>query len=575
MSPGSSNGSWIGLRIALFCIAIASALVVDEVPGVPRSSLLPVLAVVIGVYGVVTSIALNAVRNPTAMVGFSLLDVIVCGILALAVGQMQGGVVLCLYGFVGLAALGRNLLVGMSGAILGVVLYGTIVYLRLEKAPMPSQVALPGLVGASVFFVFGSVGLMVRRAGTVLTADRAKKLPETMTRDRALEDALTKAREMKRMKDQRELELFDKQRKLSALMAISRMMSSLRRPEDLLNVVVAKAREEVNSGLAFVMLLEGDDLKIVHSSGVSDITKRLMTERRGQGIFGDVVDQGVTVRLSEKDGDPRFAPLKASREIIRTILAVPMQAPQDKKPIGVLGVGNLLVGDAYTEEHEDFLRLLATDASIAIKNINLFEDLEASYYEIIHALAQAIEAKDPYTHGHVARVRDNAIRLAHALKQPEDDVQIIAKGAILHDVGKISTPNEILNKPGALTPNERRKMDDHVTSSIHILKDIRSLPPEVFEMVLFHHERFDGKGYPYGLKGDEIPIGAQIISVVDAFDAMTSDRPYRKGFPVEKAVDLLRQSSGTQFNPKVLNAFFAMLEADEMTLPLHAIQVNR
>jgi len=545
------------LRFFLFTLALSSAWLL-EVPGAQRAPWLLWLTVGVVIYLVVTSIVLNSLRSVVPMVGFSIADVVMSGLVVIAAGSLSGPAVACMYAFVVLAALGRNLLVGMSAGLTAALLYGGLVLPQLGAARDPNQVILSAIVGVGLCFVMGSVGLIVRRA----VQQARKEFEEERGRDRALEDALGKARELSKIKEQRELELFDKQRKLQALMAVSRLLSTARKPEEVLQMMVTKAREEVNAAIGFVMLLRGDELTVEFSSGLSEPTKRVMNTQPGQGLLGEVVERGQSIRLTEREGDPRMLPYRETMERVRSIMAVPLQAPQDKKPIGVLGVANLLVGDGFNEEHEDYLKILASDASISLTNIKLYEDLEQSYFEIIHALAQAIEAKDPYTHGHVGRVRDNAIRLARAMNLSEEDVEIVAKGAILHDVGKISTPNEILNKPGALTPVERKKMDDHVVSSIHILKDIRSLPPEVFEVVLFHHERYDGKGYPYGLRGDEIPIGAQIVSVADAFDAMTSDRPYRKGFPIEKAVDLLRQSAGTQFNPRVLNSFFAMVNAE-------------
>jgi HD-GYP domain-containing protein (c-di-GMP phosphodiesterase class II) len=127
-------------------------------------------------------------------------------------------------------------------------------------------------------------------------------------------------------------------------------------------------------------------------------------------------------------------------------------------------------------------------------------------------------------------------------------------------VGKISIPDKVLMKPGALSEEEFEIMKSHVENALHILKDIRSLPPRVFEMVLYHHERYDGGGYPHGLKGEEIPLGAQIIGLADTFDAMTSDRPYRKGFSADEALNRMEEATGTQFNPRLLKAFFGLFE---------------
>jgi putative nucleotidyltransferase with HDIG domain len=550
MKAASPNGPWIILRIVLYALAIGGAVLAARTGKMPQ--FLPWAAIGAAVAGIATSVMVgNLLDMPVVSNALSVADVVILGLVMIFAGDPRSPAVYGVYGLIALSSVGASLTVGLACALVGALMYALTIAMSLDTTKDVLNQIVPLAPNLGLFFVFGSTGLLVKK---IVAETAPVQVVETL--DIEIEKAQREARKQFLEKEEKERALYDKQRKLWALVSISHTMSSTRKPEDLLTMVVRKAKEEINTGVAFVMLLEKDQLVLFRSEGISEMTRRMIPD---QQIFRDVVTRGQSQRLSEKDADPRLLVFKSNREPFRNILVVPLQA-QDPTPFGVLGVANILVGDHFEAEHEEFLKILATSASISLKNINLYEELERSYYEIIHALAQAIEAKDPYTHGHIGRVRNYAIDLARALKLPEKEVEIIAKGAILHDVGKISTPNEILNKPGALTPAERRKMDEHVTSSIHILKDIKSLPPEVFEMVLYHHERFDGKGYPYGLKGDEIPLGAQIISVVDAFDAMTTDRPYRKGFTKEKALELLASGSGSQFNPKVLQAFFSLFD---------------
>ena len=557
MNSSSLRGPWAVFRFFLLAIGLigtlSSAYVATISPPVrPWNPYLVGSIGAVATYMLVSAFMIGGTMRPLTMNAVVIVDVALMGLVAVISGERAGAASLSLFGLVALASLITNASIGlMCGALAGMAYAVTLFY--SPDLVQPLRLVSGGVFPILLFFVLGGAGAVIRRQifGGVAT-DAAE------TRDRAIEEAQRKARSLFLEKEERERELFDKQRKLYALMSVSHLMSSSRNSKELLQVMCAKAREEMNCAAAFVMMLEHGDVRLAQSVGVSEMTRRLMDCKVGEGLLGEVVATNRSVRLSEKDADPRLKAFKKNWEVFRNILAVPLSTSQDPMPLGVLGVANLLVGEEFQEAQEDYLKILATSAAIAIKNINLTEDLDQSYHELIHALAQAIEAKDPYTHGHIGRVQEYATSLARALRLPEDEIRIIAKGAILHDVGKISTPNEILNKPGALTPAERKKMDDHVTSSIHILKDIKSLPPEVFEMVLYHHERFDGKGYPYGLKADEIPMGAQVISVVDAFDAMTTDRPYRKGFPQEKALELLANSSGSQFNPKVLQAFFTI-----------------
>jgi len=178
-----------------------------------------------------------------------------------------------------------------------------------------------------------------------------------------------------------------------------------------------------------------------------------------------------------------------------------------------------------------------------------------------------VEIRDHYTSGHIGRVRTFSMRLAGSMGIPPHELELISKAAVLHDVGKIGTRDSVLNKQGPLVGEEQEEMKNHVLVSVQILKQIRSLDPQVIAMVRAHHERWDGRGYPDGLKADQIPLGAQIIAVADTFDAMTTDRPYRKGLEVEDALQRMTQLAGTQFNPRVLSAFLKLFEQFDLRAP--------
>jgi putative nucleotidyltransferase with HDIG domain len=181
---------------------------------------------------------------------------------------------------------------------------------------------------------------------------------------------------------------------------------------------------------------------------------------------------------------------------------------------------------------------------------------------VISSLVMAIDAKDRHTSKHVNRVREYALSLARNLGVPDDEVQAVRIASLLHDIGKIGIPERILCKPGKLTPEEFEIIKSHVEIGAAILEQVQ-FPWPVVPIVRTHHERWDGLGYPGGLKGEEIPVGGRIISLVDVYDALTSDRPYRKAIPPEKAIEILRAGSGTQFDPEVVEAFIEILpEAD-------------
>jgi putative nucleotidyltransferase with HDIG domain len=180
--------------------------------------------------------------------------------------------------------------------------------------------------------------------------------------------------------------------------------------------------------------------------------------------------------------------------------------------------------------------------------------LEQRFQAIVSAWARSIESKDPYTLGHCERVADYACAIARAVGVDETTLFWFRMGALLHDVGKIAVPIEVLNKPGKLTPEERLLMESHPAAGVELLKDVE-FPWDVLPMVRSHHERWDGAGYPDKLAGEAIPLHARILAVADVFDALTSDRPYRRAFSREDALEMLRKDSGTAFDPSILQVF--------------------
>jgi putative nucleotidyltransferase with HDIG domain len=183
----------------------------------------------------------------------------------------------------------------------------------------------------------------------------------------------------------------------------------------------------------------------------------------------------------------------------------------------------------------------------------LIGDQHGILHTSIQMMAQAVDIKDPYTSGHSQRVSRYAVRLGRALGLSEEEVERIRIGGFLHDIGKIGISGRVIRKPGKLTVEEKALMNHHSSVSADIIEGLKILS-ESTKMVRHHHEHRDGSGYPDGLKGEEIPLGSRIILVADAFDALTTDRPYRKGRPRDQAVAVIRENAGPQFDPAVVDA---------------------
>lgn len=184
---------------------------------------------------------------------------------------------------------------------------------------------------------------------------------------------------------------------------------------------------------------------------------------------------------------------------------------------------------------------------------------ESARTRLIKAFINSIEAKDKYTQGHSERVADYSVQIARQMKLSRRQIQLIRQGAVLHDIGKIGIPDHILNKPGRLNDDEYAAICNHPLIGVKILEEV-GFEPEVLEMVRSHHERYDGTGYPDKRSAKELSLGSRILCVADAYDAMTSDRPYRKGMPLEKVLKILEECKGTQFDPEIVDAFIKTLE---------------
>jgi putative nucleotidyltransferase with HDIG domain len=206
-------------------------------------------------------------------------------------------------------------------------------------------------------------------------------------------------------------------------------------------------------------------------------------------------------------------------------------------------------------EKKALLNGIVSQTRIALTNSKLYSDMKENYIKTIKALAIAVDAKDTYTHGHSENVMNIAEAIALELNIDERQVGVIRDAGLLHDIGKIGIPGYILNKPGPLTFEEFNGiMKTHSALGANIVKDVPFLR-ELYKLILYHHEHYDGAGYPEGLKGEQIPIGARVLHVADAFEAMTSNRPYRNSLGKKEAIKRLCESSGKQFDPAVIDAF--------------------
>ena len=227
--------------------------------------------------------------------------------------------------------------------------------------------------------------------------------------------------------------------------------------------------------------------------------------------------------------------------------------------IGILYIGRTGSEHPFTTSEVELVSVLSGQAAAAIENARLYEKLEQSYLSTIVTLSYIVESKDLYTDKHMKDIAEYSVEIAKKLGLSDNDIENIRKAALLHDIGKLCVPDHILMKPGKLSEEEMEVIKKHPSNGAKIIESVEPLK-HTREIIKYHQAWFDGSGYPDGLRGEEIPLGARIVAVADAFGAMTTDRPYRKALTMEQAVKELKKDAGTQFDPHLVEIFISILE---------------
>jgi HD-GYP domain-containing protein (c-di-GMP phosphodiesterase class II) len=283
----------------------------------------------------------------------------------------------------------------------------------------------------------------------------------------------------------------------------------------------------------------------------------------GEGIAGWVVQHGEPLIVNSPEKDPRFFKGVDQRTEFKTrsIICVPVKVKE--KTMGVLEAINKQRKGRFNKEDLSLLTSLADQVAIALDNSRLYQELEEMFFQTAESLADAIEKRDPYTGGHTQRVTIYSQAIAKFLQLKPLEKKWLKIASVLHDIGKIGIEDHILKKPEQLSPEEFNMIKRHSDMGAEIIEHVRQLR-ESIPGVKYHHEQVNGKGYPAGLRGGEIPLLAKIVAVADTYDAMTTDRPYRKALGKKEAVEELRRSSGTQLDKEVVEAFIQAYQRGEI-----------
>ncbi len=367
----------------------------------------------------------------------------------------------------------------------------------------------------------------------MVTAEKIKAAPET-------QDSYKPATKTR-------LELLDK---------ICSNVRSVRQHLPVISSITQMSRYALNASAATLILLDEDNKSALNKYTDGPLGKQFQRFhlKKQLGITRWVIKNGKPYLIEDinKEDDSNYKD-EVAGVVPRSMVCAPLMA--NKEVIGAIEVLNKLDGNSFTKHDVQVLTGLAENAALTIENIRLNEDLLYSYKNTVEKLVSLLDVRESTAGQHSRRVAEYALIAASELGLSEEEKQAIEYAAILHDIGLLSIPESILNKREKLTDEEWEMIRKHPVIGYNLLRGIPSLN-QVSKLILYHHERYDGKGYPCGLKGKTIPIGARVIAIADAFDSMTVQHTYRKAMTTKDAMEEIGRCSASQFCPTVARAFF-------------------
>ncbi len=302
-----------------------------------------------------------------------------------------------------------------------------------------------------------------------------------------------------------------------------------------------------------------DTLEMYSYIGQENDTVKKLNIKLGEEISGVSARYNEIKIINNLETNKRVFNLKLEGFYKNSLASVPLS--YKGRVIGVINASDKKTGKSFTDNDAEILKLISSESAIAIQNFRLFLELQENYLKTVITLAKAVDAKDPYTNMHSQNVAKYSVRLAKYLGLSTQAIETIQRAGLLHDIGKIAVRDEVLQKPGKLTNEEYEHIKIHPVKGEEIIKSLPFLG-EATTLIRHHHERYDGRGYPDGIKGTAIELGSRIMAIADSVDAMTTDRPYRKALSIEEAKNELIKNKGTQFDPDLADAFVRILDAE-------------
>jgi len=360
--------------------------------------------------------------------------------------------------------------------------------------------------------------------------------------------------------EQKNLNLGHAVERLSTIYNIGLAINSTMDIDRLFNLIVRTTTTTLNATFGYIILYDAENccLNVTNLIGSGKLlAPKTAIPMKESSVSTWVIRNRKPILIADINDTPQFDRFSDLGYERKSLICAPLLIKDEI--IGTISVVNKTDDSRFNVDEMEMLSTIAAQAAIAIKNATLYDEQQQTYLNTIQALVSAIEASDSYTMGHSERVTRYSLEIGRRVDLPADRIQILERAAILHDIGKIGIDLSLLHKEGKLTPEDIRELQRHPTIGMHILEPIEFLN-DVRVCIGQHHERFDGLGYPNSIRKEEQFLEARILAIADAFDAMTSDRPYRKALSLEVAIAELFDNAGSQFDPEIVDVFSKAVE---------------
>lgn len=433
--------------------------------------------------------------------------------------------------------------------------------IRIKESTLPVVVmtGYPSLENSIQTLKNGVVDYLIKPVNLEqmeLTLKRILRERELFIENLILKEEVGRQERLKKLNN----ELLERVEEVNTLNRVMEDFSSTDSSYGIFNKVVDLGVEELKADKVFFHIYSDEDKSLVLvASSDSFIENKAVRSLFGKDLSTKAHDYILDVLSTDHNPCLISGSGKHDRldDVVHSLMVVPLKIRD--KIFGIASAFSFGKEKLFSEKDIYYMNFITRKAASAIENIALYENIYENLFSTLYAFVTALEVRDLYTKKHSIRVAKYARTIAKEMSCTEEELDIISFAGNLHDIGKIGIRDDILLKPGKLTDEEYEKIKEHPVIGADIISKLGLWDKEM-EIIRHHHERFDGKGYPDGLKGNEIPKLARILFVADSFDAMASDRAYRKKMEKSKVIDLMKESSGTQFDPEVIKAFLKVAD---------------